>query len=139
MRKGAALLLLFAGGCYLGPPRYYPGPPAAKPAPPPAPPVKPAPAPTPTPARAPAPAAQPAPATPSGTPRMIAEPEAIAVGTDYARSHGFPVSRVKHVHLDGAGRWHVELQGEGGRDVAKVLVDGWTGQVLKANLKGEDE
>jgi len=137
MRKGAALLLVVAGGCYLGPPRYYSGPPAAKPAPPPAQPARPA---TPPAARPPAPAAAaPAPAATSAAPRMIAEPEAIAVGTDYARSHGFPVSRVKHVHLDGAGRWHVELQGETSRDVAKVLVDGWTGQVLKANLKGEDD
>ena len=136
MRKGALLLLVAAGGCYLGPPRYYSGPPAAKPAPAPPPAAA---RPAPAPSRPPAPAAAPPPAAPAPAPRMIAEPEAIAVGTDYARSHGFPVSRVKHVHLDGAGRWHVELQGEGSRDVAKVLVDGWTGQILKANLKGDDE
>jgi len=133
MRKGAALVLLLAGGCYIGPPRYYSGPPAAKPPPPPAAPVRPA---APPPAAAPAPAPHPPAAAMA---RMVAEPEAVAAASDYARKNGFAVSRVKHVHLDGAGRWHVELIGDGGRDKAKILVDGWTGQILKANLKDEEE
>lgn len=133
MRKGAALLLLLAGGCYLGPPRYNPGAPAPSSAPA----AKTA-APAPAAARPAPPAPSPAPPAPAGA-RMVAEPEAVAAAMDYARKNGFAVSRVKHVHLDGAGRWHVELLGEGSRDKAKILVDGWTGQILKANLKDEEE
>jgi len=70
---------------------------------------------------------------------MIAESEAVSAATAYARGKGFAVGRVKHVHLDGAGRWHVDLAGERGNETAKVLVDGWTGQVLKASTKGEDD
>jgi len=134
MRKAVPALLALAAGCYMGPPRYYPGPPAAAPAP------APKAAPAAAPVRATAPAAQAAPpAPPPSQPRMIAEPEAVAAATSYARSQGFAVSRVKHVHLDGAGRWHVDLVGEKPQEKAKLLVDGWTGQVLKANLKDEED
>ncbi len=135
MRKAVPALLALAAGCYAGPPRYYPGPPAAEAAPAP----KSAPASAPVRATAPAPVAAPAPAPSAGPARMIAEPEAVAAATSYARSQGFAVGRVKHVHLDGAGRWHVDLVGERPQEKAKLLVDGWTGQVLKANLKDEED
>jgi hypothetical protein len=111
MRFAIAALLL-AAGCHLGPPRYY------QPAPPPP---------------APRPAAPPAPAQ-----RMLTEREAIGVAMGYARSQGLEVNKVKHAHLDGAGRWHVEVRGDHGHDRAKVLVDGFTGQVLKASLRDDD-
>ena len=76
-------------------------------------------------------------APPPATQRMLTEPEAVSVATGYARSHGLEVTRVKHAHLDGAGRWHVELRGNR-KDKAKVLVDAWTGQVIKASLKDDD-
>src|SRR5512136_918083 len=111
MRKGAVLLLLAGGGCYVGTPRYNAGTPAAPPA------ARTAPA-TPAPARPAGPATTPPPSTPPAA-RMIAEPEAVAAASDYARAHGYAVARVRHVHLDGAGRWHVELQAEGSGDKAK--------------------
>ena len=70
--------------------------------------------------------------------RMLSEAEAVSVATGYARANGVEVSRVKHAHLDGAGRWHIDLRGDHGRDRAKVLVDAWTGQVVRASLKDED-
>lgn len=70
--------------------------------------------------------------------RMLTEAEAVNVATGYARANGLSVNRVKHAHLDGAGRWHVDLRGDHGRDKAKVLVDAWTGQVIKASLKDEN-
>lgn len=109
MRFAIAALLL-AAGCYVGPPRYYQPPSAPRPAP------------------APPPAAK----------RMLTEREAVAVAMGHARSQGLEVNRVKHAHLDGAGRWHVEVRGDHGRDKAVVMVDGFTGQVLKASLKDDD-
>ncbi len=70
--------------------------------------------------------------------RMISEHEAVTVALGYARSQGVGVSRATHAHLDGAGRWHVDLRGDHGRDRASVLVDGWTGEVLRAQLKDDD-
>ncbi len=75
---------------------------------------------------------------PSPARRMLTEGEAVNVATGYARANGVEVNRVKHAHLDGAGHWHVELRGDRGRDKAKVLVDAWTGQVVKASLKDDD-
>jgi hypothetical protein len=69
---------------------------------------------------------------------MLTEQEAVNVAVGHARANGLSVRRVKHAHLDGAGRWHVELRGDHGHDKAKMLVDGWTGQVLRARLKDED-
>ncbi len=69
---------------------------------------------------------------------MLTEEEAIGVATNYARSQGLSISAVKHAHLDGAGRWHIDLRGDRGHDKAKMLVDGWTGQVLRAKLKDAD-
>jgi hypothetical protein len=113
MRYAIAALLV-AAGCYVGPPRYYQSPPAPRPAPP--------------------------PARPEAAPaqKVLTEQEAIGVAVGHARSQGLKVSKVTHAHLDGAGRWHVEVRGDPGRDKATVLVDGFTGQVLKANLKDAD-
>ena len=112
MRKAAPAVALLAAACYVGPPRYYQPPPAPPP-----------------------PAARPAPAPAR---RMLTESEAVSVASGYARANGVEVNKLKHAHLDGAGRWHVELRGERNRDKAKVLVDAWTGQVVKASLKDED-
>ncbi|HZY03303.1 MAG TPA: hypothetical protein VFF02_07355 [Anaeromyxobacteraceae bacterium] len=114
MRKAAPMVALLAAACYVGPPRYY----------------QPHPAPAP-------PAARPAPAAPSSK-RMLTESEAVSVALGYARANGAEVSKLKHAHLDGAGRWHVELRAERGKDRAKVMVDAWTGQVVKASLKDDD-
>jgi hypothetical protein len=70
---------------------------------------------------------------------MISESQAVAAATSHARAQGFAVARVTHVHLDGAGRWHVEIAGERGQEQGKVLVDGWTGQILKSSLRSDDE
>ena len=110
MRYAIAALLV-AAGCYVGPPRYYQSPPPPRPAPPPA---------------------------TAPTQRVLTEQEAVGVAMGYARSNGLKVNRVKHAHLDGAGRWHVEVRGEQSRDKATVLIDGFTGQVLKASLKDDD-
>ena len=107
-------MALLAAACYVGPPRYQPSPPPPPP-----------------------PAARPAPA-PAPTKRMLSESEAVSVAMGYARANGVEVNKLKHAHLDGAGRWHVELRAERGKDRAKVMVDAWTGQVVKASLKDED-
>lgn len=136
VRKAAVALFLVAA-CYVGPPRYYQSPPPPPTAPPRAsepPPPEPPPA-----ATRPAPPPAPSPPPAGNAPKMIGEREAVSAATSYARTHGFAVSRVKHVHLDGAGRWHVDLLGEKPKEKAGVLVDGWTGQILKANLKEEDD
>jgi hypothetical protein len=115
MRLRAAVLAALAA-CYVGPPRYYQPPPDRAP-----------------PAR---PSAPPPPGAPAA--RMLTEQEAVNVAAGYARSQGVGASRLKHAHLDGAGRWHVELRGDRGRDKAKVLLDGWTGRVLRASFKDDD-
>ncbi len=102
---------LLAAACYVGPPRYQQPPPA------------------------PPPASRPA-AAPAR--RMLTEAEAVSVAAGYARANGVEAGKVKLAHLDGAGRWHVELRGDRSRDKAKVLVDAWTGQVIKASLRDED-
>ncbi len=109
MRKAVLLVALLTAACYTGQSRYH-SPPPQRQAPPPAAPAR----------------------------RMLTEAEAVNVATGYARSNGLQVNRVKHAHLDGAGRWHVDLRGDRGRDKARVLVDAWTGQVIKASLKDED-
>ena len=116
MRLRAAALVALAA-CYVGPSRYQP--PAERPPPPPA---------------------RPSPPPPPGAPasRMLTEQEAVNVAVAHARSQGTGVLRLKRAHLDGAGRWHVELRGGRGREGAKVLVDGWTGRVLRASFEEED-
>jgi hypothetical protein len=118
MRLSSAALLLALAGCVVVArpyPRHPPPPPPAAPPPPPGP-------------QAPAPA-------PSAG---ISEQQAVQIATDYARSRGARVDRVREVHQDGRGRYHVTLSGEHGRDRARVLVDGATGQVLRAKIKDSD-
>jgi hypothetical protein len=113
-RRAIAILLVGLSSCLL-PPRY------AEPPPP-----RPAPAPAPVPP--PAPAAR----------EVLPEEEAVGVAMRYVRAQGLSASEVRRAHLDGAGRWHIELRGDRGRDKAKVLVDGWSGRVLRAKLRDTD-
>lgn len=93
------------------------------------------PAPGPSPVRHVAPAATPlpAPAPPSGG---LSEREAVAKAFDYARERGLEVDRVTHAHLDGQGRWHVEVRGAGDR--AKMLIDVRDGRLLKGRFRETD-
>lgn len=80
---------------------------------------------------------QPGPPVPAGSrppSTFLSESEAVVVAGQYAESRGLQVDRATRAHLDGAGRWHVELRGRG-NDRAKVLVDARTGRVLKAQLR----
>jgi hypothetical protein len=45
---------------------------------------------------------------------------------------------VREVHLDRRGRYRVVLSGDWGHDHGRVLVDGYTGQVLRAKLRDGD-
>jgi peptidase YpeB-like protein len=94
--------------------------PARRPPPPPPPPPA-APAPAPVPAYAPA---------------YISEQQAVDIAFRLARERGLGVDQVKHVHLDGRGRWHVELRGH--HDRARVLLDARDGRVLRAAFRDED-
>lgn len=120
-RRAVAVLLLGLSSCFLPPFNTEPSPPPPRPTP--------APAPTPYPTYPP-----PAPTTRE----VLPEEEAVGVAMQYVRSKGLSASEVRNAHLDGAGRWHIELRGDRGRDRAKVLVDGWTGRVLRAKLKDTD-
>ncbi len=119
MRLRAALLASLLSACIVVPVRAPPPgfPPPVAPPPPPGPP----------------PAAPPPPA-----PALIAEQQAVRVATDFARSRGLQVWQVREVHLDRRGRYHVTLSGDWGRDHGRVLVDGYTGQVLRAKLRAGD-
>jgi hypothetical protein len=70
--------------------------------------------------------------------RLLSEGEAVDVALRYAASRGLDRVRVKHAHLDGDGRWHVDLRGDRGHDRAKLLIDARTGEVLRANLREDD-
>jgi len=85
----------------------------------------------------PPPAAAPPPAP---APRAISQQQAIDIAFRLAGERRLQVTQVKHVHLDGSGRWHVELRGH--RDRARVLLDARDGRVLRAKFKddrGRDE
>lgn len=112
MRALAAPLLAFAlAGCIVVPARHYP---PGRPPPP-----------GPPPSAAPAPPA----------PRLLSQAEAIDLAFRHARERGLRVDRVKKAHLDSAGRWHVDLRGNG--DKARVLLDARDGRLLRANLKDD--
>jgi hypothetical protein len=66
--------------------------------------------------------------------RLLSEREAVDIARDEAASRGVQVDSVKHAHLDGDGRWHVDLRGRG-HGKAKVIVDARSGRVLKADVK----
>ncbi|HSN14856.1 MAG TPA: hypothetical protein VLT61_09510 [Anaeromyxobacteraceae bacterium] len=66
--------------------------------------------------------------------RLLSEREAVDIARGEAASRGVQVDSVKHAHLDGDGRWHVDLRGRG-HGKAKVIVDARSGRVLKADVK----
>jgi hypothetical protein len=110
-----AVLLAGLSACIVVPARRYPPPP-----PPPPPPAA-APAPAPAPAYAPA---------------YLTEQQAVDTAFRIARERGLRVEHVKHVHLDGRGRWHVELRGHGDR--ARVLLDARDGRLLRAAFRDDE-
>jgi hypothetical protein len=63
---------------------------------------------------------------------FISERQAVDVAFQICRDRSLAVSTVKHAHLDGAGRWHVDLRG---RDRAKLLLDARDGRLLKGQFK----
>ncbi len=69
-------------------------------------------------------------------PRVLPAPEAVAIATQYARSRGLVIDYTHNAHLDRHARWHVDLGGAGGRDRAVVTLDGFSGRVLAARLRG---
>jgi uncharacterized iron-regulated membrane protein len=86
----------------------------------------------------PPPAPPPPPPAAAPQPRIIPEHEAMRVAADYARGKGLQVERYK-AKLDRHGHWRVEVRGQRSGDRALVLVDGYSGRVLRAKLKDVDE
>lgn len=75
-------------------------------------------------------------AHPRPPPRLLPPPEAVAIAAQYARSRGLVVDTTYGTRLDRRARWHVDLGGAGGRDRAVVTVDGYSGRVIAARLRG---
>jgi hypothetical protein len=69
--------------------------------------------------------------------RLLSEREAVDVALRYAAYQGLDRMRVRHAHLDGAGRWHVDLRGDRGKDKAKLLIDARTGEVVRAKMRDD--
>jgi hypothetical protein len=73
--------------------------------------------------------------------RFMSEREAVNAGFEIARARGLAVDRVQHAHLDGEGRWHLDLRGHGDR--AQLLLDARDGRLLRGRFKergrGDDE
>jgi hypothetical protein len=69
-------------------------------------------------------------------PRILSPQEAVNIATQYARSRGVVIDQTRDVYLDRYGRWHVDLGGAGGRAHAAVMLDGYSGRVLSARLRG---
>ncbi len=89
------------------------------------------------PVAAPPPAAPPPPApAPAPPPSAISQHQAVEIAFRVAHERGLAVDRVKHVHLDGRGRWHVELRGH--HDRARVLLDARDGRLLRGSFKNDD-
>ncbi|HET7825942.1 MAG TPA: hypothetical protein VFK90_11445 [Anaeromyxobacter sp.] len=80
-------------------------------------------------------AARPAPPPPP-PPRIMAAPDAVGIAAQFARSRGLVVEYTVAARLDRMGRWHVDLGGAGGRDRARVVLDGYSGRILHARLHG---
>lgn len=68
--------------------------------------------------------------------RVMAAPDAVAIAAQFARSRGLVVDYTVSARLDRFARWHVDLGGVGGRDRARVVLDGYSGRVLNARLHG---
>jgi hypothetical protein len=111
MRSLAIALLLALSGCY-----YYPYAPPVPP-PPPA-------------------AAAPA-APPQAQQAYISEDQAVGEAFRLAQQRGLHVDQVHNAHLDGSGRWHVDLQGHGDR--ARLLLDARDGRLLKGKFRAAEE
>ena len=75
-------------------------------------------------------AARPAP------PPVMPPAQAVSIAAGFARSRGIAVDYTIGTRLDRAARWHVELGGAGGRDHAMVVVDGYSGAIVRARLRG---
>ncbi|HUK66384.1 MAG TPA: hypothetical protein VLV17_06105 [Anaeromyxobacteraceae bacterium] len=75
-------------------------------------------------------------ARPAPPPRVLPAPEAVSIAARYARSRGLVVDVTQAAWLDRRTRWHVDLLGAGGRDHAAVVLDGFSGRVLAARLRG---
>jgi hypothetical protein len=73
---------------------------------------------------------------PQPPPRLLSAREAVDASAHFARSRGLVVDRTVAARLDRRARWHVDLAGAGGRDHAVVVLDGFTGRVLRARLRG---
>lgn len=73
---------------------------------------------------------------PSPPPRLLSAPEAVGIAAQVARSRGLVVDYTSFARLDRRARWHVEVGGLGGRDRARVVIDGYSGRVLHAQLWG---
>jgi hypothetical protein len=73
--------------------------------------------------------------------RYMGEQEAVDAGFQIARARGLAVDRVQRAHLDGEGRWHLDLRGHGDR--AQLLLDARDGHLLRGKFKergrGDDE
>ena len=68
-------------------------------------------------------------------PPVLPAREAVAIATQYARSRGLVIDYTKNVWLGPQARWHVLLGGAGGRDNAAIVLDGFSGRVLSAQLR----
>ena len=69
-------------------------------------------------------------------PRVLSPQEAVNIATQYARSRGVIIDQTRDVYLDRYARWHVDLGGAGDRSHAAVMLDGYSGRVLSARLRG---
>src|SRR3990172_12988896 len=82
----------------------------------------------------------PPPPPPPPPPRILPAQAAVDIATRFARSRGLVVDHTASAHLDRRVRWHVDLVGAGGRDRARVLLDGYSWCVLRVwlcDLRGE--
>jgi hypothetical protein len=72
----------------------------------------------------------------SAPPPPMPAPQAVSIAAGFARAQGLVIDYTLGAHLDHHARWHVELGGASGRDHALVTVDGYSGAILRAQLRG---
>src|SRR5512132_1775302 len=80
----------------------------------------------------PVPPPAPPPPAPAPRPAYLSQRQAVDIAFQICRDRGLAVKTVQRAHLDGSGRWHVEL---GGRDRARLLLDARDGRLLKGKFK----